>query len=147
MPSSERVVFQGITYYRYPDSDRPSHRAYFQRPGKTLHRAIWEHHNGPVPPGHEIHHKDHDTLNNDPRNLVCVEVSAHRRESAHSRRRFTYECAWCGEEFEAFNACPSPRRYCCIEHRKKDYNRRYYIEVERDRRRMKRMTQRKESTP
>ena len=138
--ASERIVFQGKTYYRYPDSPRPTHRNYFQRPGKALHRAVWEHHNGPVPRGFEIHHADHDTLNNDPSNLICVEVSEHRRESALSRQVMTYECAWCGIEFEATNASRSKRRYCCIQHRKSDYNRRYYIEVERDRRLQRRST-------
>lgn len=50
---------------------------YFQRVGMRLHRAVWEHHNGSVPPGLHVHHVDGNRSNNDPRNLVLLHRSDH----------------------------------------------------------------------
>lgn len=73
--------FNGKLYQRYPDSPRRNDRVYFSHSesGTTrlLHRDIWSHHNGPIPPGHHIHHIDFDPLNNDPSNLECLSVSEH----------------------------------------------------------------------
>lgn len=51
------------------------------RPKKTLrlHRAVWESANGPVPCGHDIHHRDGDKSNNDLNNLECLSRSDHSR--------------------------------------------------------------------
>ena len=43
------------------------------------HRLVWEHANGPVPPGHDIHHLDGDKQNNVLKNLECVSKIAHKR--------------------------------------------------------------------
>lgn len=48
---------------------------------KGLHVAIWEAVNGPVPPNHEIHHKDHNTFNCEIDNLACLLTKEHRRHS------------------------------------------------------------------
>lgn len=50
---------------------------YFQHKGKRLHRAVWEHHNGEIPKGYHIHHKDGDRSNNSIDNLALVESSDH----------------------------------------------------------------------
>lgn len=42
--------FDGVTYYLCGE--------YFQRKGRRLHRAVWEHHNGKIPNGYHVHHKD-----------------------------------------------------------------------------------------
>jgi hypothetical protein len=131
MSRSERVVFGEVTYYRYPDSDRPSLRAYFQRPGGSLHRAVWESVHGSVSAGYEIHHIDHDTLNNDISNLACVPTSEHRKESQAARRLHDYTCAQCGVEFRAFRASLSERRFCCIRHKQKFHNDKRGAEVQR----------------
>lgn len=55
-------------YYAATDGDR-----------EYLHRLIWEHTNGPLPAGHEVHHKDHDKTNNDPSNLVAMTKADHAR--------------------------------------------------------------------
>lgn len=85
----ETVVFNGVEFYRYPGT--PDGRYFFSgkdRIGKgvrRLHRVIWEHHNGPIPDGYDIHHKDGNTLNNDPENLECIPAHDHR--SHHTRKR------------------------------------------------------------
>lgn len=74
----EVVVFNGRRYRRYPDSPQPAHRRYFGRSGGFLHRDVWEFHNGPIPEGHEVHHIDEDTSNNDISNLECLPAAQHR---------------------------------------------------------------------
>ena len=50
---------------------------YWQRRGKRLHRMVWEHHHGPVPKGHHVHHIDGDRSNNDISNLECLPCGQH----------------------------------------------------------------------
>ena len=50
---------------------------YFQHRGKRLHRMVWEHHNGPIPDGAHIHHKDGDRSNNAIENLECLTPQEH----------------------------------------------------------------------
>lgn len=87
---------------------------------RLLHREVYAHEVGPVPPGHEIHHRDTDKSNNDPSNLVALTPAAHRKahgarggasswdpETRGRERRAAWErrqprpitCAWCGVEF------------------------------------------------
>lgn len=62
---------------------------YFQRNGKRLHRAVWEHHHGQVPKGSHVHHVDGDRANNAPRNLILLDgrqhVSGHSKQSKHEK--------------------------------------------------------------
>lgn len=44
------------------------------------HVYVWEQHHGrSVPPGHDIHHRDHNKLNNDVSNLQLVTKLEHKR--------------------------------------------------------------------
>lgn len=84
MQNVETVEWGGHTWRRYPDSARRSDRVYFfrmcgKRP-KRLHRAVWEHHRGPVPPGHHVHHVDGDPGNNAIENLECITAAVHLGE-------------------------------------------------------------------
>lgn len=62
---------------------------YFQRQGERLHRRVWEDLNGPVPDGHHVHHRDHDTSHNEPGNLELLSnsshLSYHAAKSGHGR--------------------------------------------------------------
>lgn len=71
--------FMGVRYYR-------TRNGYYKAMpnGELLHRAVWRHHNGAIPPGHEIHHLDDNKANNDPSNLECLLKAAHC--SMHMRR-------------------------------------------------------------
>lgn len=75
----ETVRFQGRAYIRYLDAKNPSDRRYFKGGSRILHRDVWEYHNGPIPDGHHIHHKDHDTSNNDISNLELVPAGRHHK--------------------------------------------------------------------
>ena len=43
-----------------------------------LHRAVWKKDHGKIPKGYEVHHKDHDTLNNNISNLALVKSGEHQ---------------------------------------------------------------------
>ena len=69
--------FNGEVYYKCG--------FYFQKKGRRLHRTVWESHNGPIPKGYHVHHKDGDTSNNDIANLELLHGSEHL--SLHMRDR------------------------------------------------------------
>ena len=90
---AEVVVFQGIRFYRYPDSPRLEARRYFA-PGMghrrqgigTLHREIWKSVYGPIPDGCHIHHINGDYSNNSIENLECLTPQEHAREHGNTPR-------------------------------------------------------------
>lgn len=47
---------------------------------KGLHRIIWVIVNGDIPEGYDVHHIDHNTLNNSIYNLELIEQHKHRSE-------------------------------------------------------------------
>ena len=76
---------------------------------KRLHVAVWEHHNGPVPDGCEIHHINRDRADNRIENLRCLPGRVHKAKHARlltegqKARRATnlhnirpLACAWHG---------------------------------------------------
>jgi hypothetical protein len=79
----EVIEFGGRKFYRHPNSKDHVRRKYFmgwdgQKP-LGLHVAVWESVHGKVPPRYHVHHKDHDTLNNDISNLECLSPADHAR--------------------------------------------------------------------
>ena len=60
---------------------------YYQHKGKRLHRAVWEHHNGAIPDGYHVHHKDGDRSNNDITNLLLLQGSDHLSEHMSKEER------------------------------------------------------------
>lgn len=57
-----------VGYYRCTTGDR-----------HYLHRRVYEDQHGPIPPGYDVHHVDHDKANNAPTNLVLLTKDAHAR--------------------------------------------------------------------
>ena len=43
------------------------------------HRLVWATHNGPIPPGHCVHHLNGDRLDNRIENLECMTEEDHGR--------------------------------------------------------------------
>ena len=112
---SEVVIFKSKKYHRYPESKRRSHQSYFWRTaagGKTesLHVAIYKHHYGEVPKGSHVHHKDGDSLNNNPGNLICIEGSVHLRKAIADREPIQKVCEHCGNTFQT--KCRKEVRFC-----------------------------------
>lgn len=90
--SVDTIEYRGVTFRRYPDSERWADRMYFtpgsgdrQRGVGRLHQEIWKTEHGEIPPGHHVHHKDEDPLNNEPGNLVCLPGEDHRAEHVPPR--------------------------------------------------------------
>jgi endogenous inhibitor of DNA gyrase (YacG/DUF329 family) len=50
-----------------------------------MHRAVWEHHNGPIPAGFSVHHNDHDRANNAIDNLELISSGEHA--TLHGKHR------------------------------------------------------------
>lgn len=85
---SERIVFKGEVFRRYPDSPDRSLRAYFtSQGGRRLHRVLWEAKRGPIPKGYHVHHINENTLDNRLRNLRLIEGRQHLREHASMPER------------------------------------------------------------
>jgi len=61
-----------------------------------LHRVVWEEHHGPIPPGHEVRHRDGDLTNNDPENLQLVDLRARMRAQNPRRAVEVRACLACG---------------------------------------------------
>lgn len=58
--------------------------------GRTLlHRDVWEHHNGPIPKGYDIHHLDNDKTNCDIANLELLPKSEHTRKYSPHNNQYT----------------------------------------------------------
>jgi hypothetical protein len=95
-----RVEFNGIIYTRYPQSKRHSDRNYFRCKTNLkkqgfglLHRDIWKFYNGEILEGFEVHHKDHNSLNNDISNLECIHKDEHQKlhvPTPEQRRAIAY---------------------------------------------------------
>lgn len=62
-----------------------------RRGPRYLHRYVWSKHNGPIPTGCVVHHRDHDPANNDISNLELVRASEHQRYHLLKRRAETPE--------------------------------------------------------
>jgi hypothetical protein len=88
---SEKVMFNGYSYRRYPESPRRELRVYFARSGRQrvnwLHRDIWIHHNGPIPAGFHVHHVDGNPLNNAIENLAVMPEREHHQEHWTDEKR------------------------------------------------------------
>ena len=80
-PARPSIEFNGRTYslrntgyYGATDGGRES-----------LHRDVWEFHNGPLESSHDVHHIDHDKTNNDITNLEAMPKDEHTRRH-HAER-------------------------------------------------------------
>ena len=72
---AEVVEYRGHRYRRYPNGKNRAHQRYFYatEPRRGfLHRHIWEDEVGPIPDGHEIHHRDENWDNNTLDNFECL---------------------------------------------------------------------------
>lgn len=108
-PDTEVVVFNGVAYTRRPGKKYYKAWRYDRETKKSwadaLHRAIWRHHHGPIPDGHDVHHKDGDYNNNVIDNLELITRRDHAtlhdhfatvnaRPDADAMRRRAVQIGW-----------------------------------------------------
>lgn len=101
MSRSKRQKFLGFTFYcskkygagRY-------YYMHYRGHYHALHRFVWEYHNGAIPPGHHIHHKDGDPHNNRIENLECMFGPDHARHHTATAPLETHNCVYCGKEYQ-----------------------------------------------
>jgi len=114
-----KVVRFGGVEYRCP----PSSRYYISTSGPRtlLHREVWKLANWAdhIPDGHDIHHTDEDTDNNDPGNLECLTDAEHALRHIRLNPLQPRQCPWCGNAFSCGRkrtvVCVDPRqRYCSV---------------------------------
>ena len=69
--------FAGVRFYwkreGYYKADQCAHG------GIYMHRFVWMHHNGSIPDGFHVHHKDGNKANNSIENLELLDASAHSK--------------------------------------------------------------------
>lgn len=88
----ESVWFNGVEYRRYPESSCEASRKYYVAIGpqrkylRRLHQEVYKFYHGPIPPGYQIHHKDHNPLNNDPSNLEAIDKDQHLKHHGDAMR-------------------------------------------------------------
>jgi hypothetical protein len=78
MPKAKHPIqeFNGIRFYRKPSG---YYKADHARGGAYMHRYVWEFHNGPIPPGHHVHHKNHLRADNRIENLELEAALDHHK--------------------------------------------------------------------
>lgn len=59
------------------------------KPRSSLHRDIWEFHNGPIPEGWDIHHKDENKMHNELTNFECLPKAEHTRLYSPHNNQYT----------------------------------------------------------
>jgi hypothetical protein len=86
--ATERIIYNGKTYSRNPESPNWADRVYFRcgpnSGERYLHRQKWIDAHGPIPEGCDIHHKDENPLNNDIPNLESLPDGVHQRQHGAS---------------------------------------------------------------
>jgi hypothetical protein len=89
MAGHRKVVYNGEVYLLQKAGRRNGHRYFMSDrkdlPERLLHRQVWRDQHGPIPPEHDIHHRDGNPHNNAADNLECVPSGRHRSE--HTAKR------------------------------------------------------------
>lgn len=69
----EYAIFDGLVFRK----DKRTGYYLNSKTHKRLHVYVWEYHNGKIPSGHHVHHKDFDKANNEITNLELLTARQH----------------------------------------------------------------------
>ena len=71
----------------------PQNNGYYRNTNRKkdclMHRYVWEFHNGNIPKGFDIHHKDRDKSNNIIKNLEMIEHGKHASKYSTGNNQYT----------------------------------------------------------
>lgn len=73
-----KFTLRNTGYYGMTNGDRTS-----------MHRFVWEFHNGKIPNNHDIHHRDRNKANNKLENLELLSKNEHARKFATGNNQYT----------------------------------------------------------
>jgi hypothetical protein len=82
--SETKQVFNGVNYYLMGNYYRHTSKKF--KGSWILHRTVWAYHNGEIPKGLQVHHKDTNPSNNQIENLVLLTQGAHLAEHTEKNR-------------------------------------------------------------
>lgn len=120
--SEDRQVFNGEKYYRRKDG---KYYVKARNDGERyLHRAVFAWHEGPIPKGLHIHHKDHDQTNNQYSNLEALSRYARRagqlkgleagRDKAIEWHKSEEGMGWHRKRGDAMTGVPKNKSVPCV---------------------------------
>lgn len=109
------VVYKGEVYECY---DNPAYTRYSgyhklrrDQHQEPLHRQVYIDNFGPIPEGYHVHHKDGNTWNNSPDNLVAISPADHMKETMSQRWEHPIKrvCESCGKVYDSIS---NKSRFC-----------------------------------
>ena len=118
----KRAVFNGESFTRDDKTGYYLTTNNANRPGRRLHRVIWEYYYGIIPQSYVIHHKDHNRGNNSIDNLELLTEEDHRKR--HSLELTEEERRWRAENIVA-KAAPAAVKWHSSEEGKKFHKMQY----------------------
>lgn len=98
------IEYDGLRFYPDKRGYWLSQRKRTRKPVR-LHVYVWEKHNGPVPPGYHIHHKDFNPDNNEIENLQLIPKEEHLKYHAGLQDK-----SWCRKNLIE-NAVPAAKAW------------------------------------
>lgn len=94
--------FNGVLYHKIKDGHYARHDG--------IHQTVWRYYYGSIPEGYDIHHRDHNPVNNQLDNLQCLPRAEHMNHHAACKAKIETVCQWCGNTFLA--SAKNPGRFC-----------------------------------
>ncbi len=127
VPNGRAVKSTTITYNgrHFILGTKGYYESTYKHDRRKLHQVVWEDHNGPIPSGFDVHHKNEIKADNRIENLECITKTEHHRDrhAAKLARAIAAAPAWhaspAGIEWHRQNAIanglgnrPMVRRKC-----------------------------------
>ncbi len=107
------ITFDGRIFQKDPESSSPYRRNYAcDDTGQSLHCAMWEFYNGPVPTGFHVHHKDGKKWHNEIGNFELLSASDHSKEHWARKCFIQRTCLQCQKKFKTRSTKGTGVKFC-----------------------------------